>query len=187
MRTVTAFKTTYLITHIAKMVHKPLVARRDHPVLETPMAQKIPKAQNIRKNQKIPKAQNIRKDQKIPKALNILKDQKTLAILAIQAMEVVIIVDRIVKEIQTVVIIAGLGKGMPLIVILAVLGTKVATLSGQLELTSAIQKQYMSQATSKMIGTKKSELSLRLNLVGSMPWTNFVAKTVSKFGQCDAD
>ena len=165
----TAFKTTYLITHIAKMVHKPLVARRDHAVLETPMAQ------------------NIRKDQKTPIAHEVQMDQKTLAILAIQAMEVVIIVDRIVKEIQTVVIIAGLGKGMPLIVILAVLGTKVATLSGQLELTSAIQKQYMSQATSKMIGTKKSELSLRLNLVGSMPWTNFVAKTVSKFGQCDAD
>jgi hypothetical protein len=175
MRTVTAFKTTYLITHIAKMVHKPLVARRDHAVLETPMAQQIPKAQNIRK------------DQKTPIAHEVQMDQKTLAILAIQAMEVVIIVDRIVKEIQTVVIIAGLGKGMPLIVILAVLGTKVATLSGQLELTSAIQKQYMSQATSKMIGTKKSELSLRLNLVGSMPWTNFVAKTVSKFGQCDAD
>ena len=171
----TAFKTTYLITHIAKMVHKPLVARRDHAVLETPMAQKIPKAQNIRK------------DQKTPIAHEVQMDQKTLAILAIQAMEVVIIVDRIVKEIQTVVIIAGLGKGIPLIVILAVLGTKVATLSGQLELTSAIQKQYMSQATSKMIGTKKSELSLRLNLVGSMPWTNFVAKTVSKFGQCDAD
>jgi hypothetical protein len=169
MTTVTAFQTTYLITHIAKMVHKPLVARRDHAVLETPMAQ------------------NIRKDQKTPIAHEVQMDQKTLAILAIQAMEVVIIVDRIVKEIQTVVIIAGLGKGMPLIVILAVLGTKVATLSGQLELTSAIQKQYMSQATSKMIGTKKSELSLRLNLVGSMPWTNFVAKTVSKFGQCDAD